>query len=143
MMRSNHILWSFIFLTTLCVVIVHSLPTLTGSKTQCDLSLWFGNQTIAWCSAGPPNVTIQAVNYTGGCNTLVQQGNGGIRLWVDVEKGHVQEMVGFTSNNCSLDSPMFFLAEPLLKLGHCGVVCMFVMLYSIASMRVNCTTTFS
>jgi hypothetical protein len=49
----------------------------------------------------------------------------------------VQEMVDFTTNNCSLDSPMFFLAEPLLKLGHCG------MLYPIASMRVNCTTEFS
>jgi hypothetical protein len=60
-----------------------------GSETQCDLSLWYGNRTIAWYSARPPTVTIQAVNYTGGCNTLVQQGNGGIRLWVDVEKGHV------------------------------------------------------
>ncbi len=139
-MRIYHICWTLVFLVALCIVIVHTLPAMDKSNTQCDLSLWFGNQTIEWCSAGPPNVTVPAVNYTGGCNTFAQQGNGGIRVWVNVEKEHVQEMVGFTTNNCSLDSPMFFLAEPLLKLGHCGVVCMFVMLYPIASMRVNCTT---
>ena len=139
-MRLIHILWSLIFLVILCVVIAHSVSLLDDNKTQCDLSLWFGNQTIEWCLAGPPNVTVTAVNYTGGCNSLETHGGGGIRLWVNVEKEHVQEMVGFTANNCSWNDPVIFLAEPFLKLGHCGVVCMFVMLYPIATMRVNCTT---
>lgn len=142
-MRLVHSSWILVFLTVLHVVIGHSLFKLDNSTTQCDLNVWFGNQTIEWCSAGPPNVTTEAVNYTGGCNSFDSQGGGGIRLWVNVEKGPVQEMVGFTSNNCSLDTPMFFLADPLLKLGHCGVVCLFVMLYPFASMRVNCTTAFS
>jgi hypothetical protein len=139
-MRLIHRLWPLVFVAVLCAVITHSLSALDDSKTQCDLNLWFGNQTIKWCSDGPPNVTIKAVNYTGGCNTFPLQGFGGVRLWVNVEKEHVQEMVGFSADNCSLDTPVIFLAEPFLKLGYCGVVCMFVMLYPIASMRVNCTT---
>lgn len=123
----------------LCIASVFSGKT---SSTVCDLNLWFGNQTIAWCSSGPPNITFRSVNYTGGCNALAGvEDQGGIRLWVNVEKGHVQEMVGFSASNCSLTGPVFFLAEPFLKLGYCGVVTMFVMLYPIASMRVNCTST--
>ena len=123
------------------IVTTHSLPSLIGDKTQCDLNIWLGNQSIRWCSDGPPNITIPAINYTGGCNTLASAGEGGIRLWIDLNKGRVQEMVGFSVDNCSINDPVFFLAEPLLKLGHCGVVCMFVMLYPIASIRVNCSTT--
>jgi hypothetical protein len=79
-MRSIYISWPLIFGVVLRVVIVYSLFELDSSSTQCDLNLWFGNQTIEWCSAGPPNVTVTAVNYTGGCNTFSLQGSGGIRL---------------------------------------------------------------
>ena len=139
-MQTIHLWWTWILGSVMSVLVVHVLAQRSTANTKCDLSFWLGNQTIAWCSAGPPNITIRAVNYTGGCNPLESEGSGGIRLWVNVEKGHVQEMVGLTTNNCSLENPMFFLAEPFLKLGHCGVVTMFVMLYPIASMRANCTT---
>ena len=130
--------WIFVVGLVLCLF---GVPDVRTASPRCDLNLWFGNQTIAWCSAAPPNITVRAVNYTGGCNPIsTAEDQAGIRLWVNVEKGHVQEMVGLAANNCSLNAPVFFLAEPFLKLGHCGVVTMFVMLYPIASMRVNCST---